>query len=86
MAKWLTTKSYERLTEAEVKAELENLLRNCEDENEFEKECRHRFGGPMIMLNWGKSIRCVTICRCRKNESISASVYLEREAVFAQRS
>jgi len=76
MAKWLTTKSYERLTEAEIKAELENLLRNCEDENEFRQECRHRFGGPMISLNWKKSIRSAAICRQGKNESIYASVSL----------
>ena len=76
MVKWLSTKCYERLTEKEVKVELENLLRNCEDESKFRKECRHRFGGPMINLNWEKSIRSVTICRQDKSESICASVSL----------
>jgi len=42
--KWLITKLWKRLTEPEVKAELENLLRNCEDESQFEKECRQRKG------------------------------------------
>ena len=86
MVEWLTTKSCERLTETEVKAELENLLRNCKDESEFRKECRHRFGGPMINLDWGKGIRCAAICRPGKSESIYASVSLGKEAVSAQRS
>ena len=84
MVRWLTTKLWERLTETEVKAELENLLRNCKDANEFEKECRHRFSGPMINLEWRKSIRSATICRYGKSESICASVSLGREAASAQ--
>lgn len=84
MAKWLSTKHYERLTESEVKAELENFLRNCENESEFKKECRHRFGGPMINLNWEKGIRSAAICRHGKNESIYASVSLDEETVSVQ--
>lgn len=76
MAKWLTTKSWERLTVEEVKAELENLLRNCKDESEFKKECRHRFGGPMVSLYWGEGTRSVSICRQGRNESISANISL----------
>jgi len=86
MAKWLSTKKWSRLSEAEAKAELKNLLRNCEDESEFRKECRHRFGGPMINLDWGKGIRSAAICRHGKSESIYASVSLGRETVSAQRS
>jgi len=76
MTKWLTAKLWERLTEAEVRAELENLLRNCKDESEFRKECRHRFGEPMIMLIWGKGVRSTAICRQDKNERIYANVSL----------
>ncbi len=74
MVEWLTTKSRERLTEREVRVELKNLLRNCKDESEFKKECRHRFGGPMINLNWENGTRSVAICRQGKTESICASV------------
>ena len=84
MVEWLSTKHYERLTETEVKAELENLLRNCKDESEFKQECRHRFGGPMINLHWEESIRSASICRWGKSESIYASVSFGRKAVSAQ--
>ena len=76
MAKWLTTESCERLTKTEVKAELENFLRNCKNEEDFLKECRCRFQGPLVTVEWGNILRSVSICRHGKNESIYASVFL----------
>lgn len=74
MVEWLNTKAYDRLDKEEVIAELENLLRNCKNEDEFREQCRHRFGGPMIMLDWEESIRSVLICRNGKDEAIRATV------------
>ena len=62
MAKWLTTKAWERLTPEEATAELEHLLRNCDNKGKFMQQCRHRFGGPMINVNWGKTYRSADIC------------------------
>jgi len=73
-AKWLTTEHWSRLTKEKVKAELEHLLRNCKTKGEFEKECRHRFGAPLISLSWGETGRSIAICRRGKSESIYASV------------
>lgn len=70
----MVTKAYKKLTEKEKEKELENLLRNCKDEKEFDKECRHRFGEPQITVTWTRNIRMASILLEGRKKSIHASV------------
>jgi len=76
---WLTTKHYGRLTKEEAKAELEHLLNHSENEEEFQQECRHRFGGPMMNINWTSSFRSASICFSQggSNMNVSTSVTIK---------
>jgi len=73
---WLTDKHYNDLSDKEIRAELENFLRNCDSAKEFEQNCRLRFDGDLKVHQWTTTFRCASIIITNRTERVEASVSL----------